>query len=203
MFTCVRGFIERLQQKEGSFVLPSQQCSSESGNETWWLLGTDGCAVSPALCSFGHTELCWYLGWESTNLVWASVNYFVVGKSLQSEHCNKLLSLASYLCSFLRCRQEGRSQKEHRMFVKYRQRWGYSSLRGNKRLSLSLSAHVKGPFHTFWKPLLVSGRCYKVFLELSLLQVEQPKLSQPVFTGEVLQASHHLYDPLISPVLYI
>ncbi|XP_075596540.1 protein shortage in chiasmata 1 ortholog [Balearica regulorum gibbericeps] len=37
--------------------------------------------------------------------------------------------------------------------------------------------------------------CYKVSPEPSLLQAEQPQLSQPVFTGEVLQPSDHLHVP--------
>jgi len=34
-----------------------------------------------------------------------------------------------------------------------------------------------------------------VSLELSLLQAEQPQLSQPVLTGEVLQPSDHFCGP--------
>ncbi|KAK4813670.1 hypothetical protein QYF61_017637, partial [Mycteria americana] len=42
---------------------------------------------------------------------------------------------------------------------------------------------------------LVLEGCYKVSPEPSLLQAEQPQLSQPVFIGEVLQPSHHLRGP--------
>ncbi|KAK4831476.1 hypothetical protein QYF61_017724 [Mycteria americana] len=41
-------------------------------------------------------------------------------------------------------------------------------------------------------PLQVLEGCYKVSLEPSLLQAEQPQLSQPIFIGEVLQPSDHL-----------
>ncbi|KAK4827202.1 hypothetical protein QYF61_015230 [Mycteria americana] len=37
--------------------------------------------------------------------------------------------------------------------------------------------------------------CYKISPELSLLQAEQPQLSQPVFIGEVFQPSDHLRGP--------
>ena len=36
---------------------------------------------------------------------------------------------------------------------------------------------------------------YKVSSELSLLQAEEPQISQPVLTGEVLQTSDHLCGP--------
>ncbi|KAK4826170.1 hypothetical protein QYF61_006032 [Mycteria americana] len=49
-----------------------------------------------------------------------------------------------------------------------------------------------------WKqPTKVLEGCYKVSPEPSLLQAEQPQLSQPVFTGEVLQPSDHLCGPLL------
>ncbi|PKU42261.1 rna-directed dna polymerase from mobile element jockey-like [Limosa lapponica baueri] len=41
---------------------------------------------------------------------------------------------------------------------------------------------------------------YKVYLEPSLLQTEQPQLSQLVFTGEVLQPSDHLRGPPLDPL---
>ncbi|XP_074006257.1 COX assembly mitochondrial protein homolog isoform X1 [Numenius arquata] len=37
--------------------------------------------------------------------------------------------------------------------------------------------------------------CYEVSLEPSLLQAEEPQLSQSVFTGEVLHPSDHLRGP--------
>ncbi|KAK4825708.1 hypothetical protein QYF61_002067 [Mycteria americana] len=43
--------------------------------------------------------------------------------------------------------------------------------------------------------LQVLEGCYKVSPEPSLLQAEQPQLSHPVFTGEVLQPSDHLRGP--------
>ncbi|PKU45778.1 vps10 domain-containing receptor 2 [Limosa lapponica baueri] len=45
---------------------------------------------------------------------------------------------------------------------------------------------------------VLEGR-YKVSLETSLLQAEQPQLSQPVFTEEVLQSSDHLCGPPLDP----
>ncbi|KAK4808881.1 hypothetical protein QYF61_007996 [Mycteria americana] len=42
---------------------------------------------------------------------------------------------------------------------------------------------------------VVQEGCYKVSPEPSLLQAEQPQLSQPVFIGEVLQPSDHLHGP--------
>ncbi|KAK4823457.1 hypothetical protein QYF61_002293 [Mycteria americana] len=44
-------------------------------------------------------------------------------------------------------------------------------------------------------PLQVLEGCCKVSLKPSLLQAEQPQLSQPVFIGEVLQPSDHLRGP--------
>ncbi|KAK4808149.1 hypothetical protein QYF61_000129 [Mycteria americana] len=44
-------------------------------------------------------------------------------------------------------------------------------------------------------PLQVLEGCYKVSPEPSLLQAEQPQLSQPVFIGEVFQPSDHLGGP--------
>ncbi|KAK4812888.1 LOW QUALITY PROTEIN: hypothetical protein QYF61_024244 [Mycteria americana] len=61
-------------------------------------------------------------------------------------------------------------------------------------LALSLHALVKSPSPAFL-PLQVLEGCYKVSLEPSLLQAEQPQLSQPVFIGEVLQPSDHLHGP--------
>ncbi|KAK4818782.1 hypothetical protein QYF61_019128, partial [Mycteria americana] len=51
------------------------------------------------------------------------------------------------------------------------------------------SAEVQG------SPLQVLEGCYKVSSEPSLLQAEQPQLSQPVFIGEVLQPSDHFCGP--------
>ncbi|KAK4833105.1 LOW QUALITY PROTEIN: hypothetical protein QYF61_027771 [Mycteria americana] len=42
--------------------------------------------------------------------------------------------------------------------------------------------------------------CYKVSLEPSLLQAEQPQLSQPVPRGEVLQPSDHFLGPPLDPL---
>ncbi|KAK4810670.1 hypothetical protein QYF61_007470 [Mycteria americana] len=42
--------------------------------------------------------------------------------------------------------------------------------------------------------------CYKVSPEPSLLQAEQPQLSQPVFVGEVLQPSDHFCGPPLDPL---
>ncbi|KAK4826701.1 hypothetical protein QYF61_010916 [Mycteria americana] len=50
-----------------------------------------------------------------------------------------------------------------------------------------------GPCKKSLSSFLVLEGCYKVFLEPSLLQAEQPQLSQPVFIGEVLQPSDHLH----------
>ncbi|KAK4816292.1 LOW QUALITY PROTEIN: hypothetical protein QYF61_014590 [Mycteria americana] len=44
-------------------------------------------------------------------------------------------------------------------------------------------------------PLYVLEGCYKVSPQPSLLQAEQPQLSQPVLTGEVLQPSDHFRGP--------
>ncbi|KAK4827563.1 hypothetical protein QYF61_019187 [Mycteria americana] len=55
-----------------------------------------------------------------------------------------------------------------------------------KPLPLVLSPHALAPF-TCWKAARRSPR--------SLLQAEQPQLSQPVFVGEVLQPSGHLHGP--------
>ncbi|KAK4828770.1 hypothetical protein QYF61_000795 [Mycteria americana] len=52
----------------------------------------------------------------------------------------------------------------------------------------SLSSFLVGP-------LQVLEGCYKVSPEPSLLQAEQPQLSQPFFTGEVIQPSDHLCGP--------
>ncbi|KAK4813629.1 hypothetical protein QYF61_014389, partial [Mycteria americana] len=61
------------------------------------------------------------------------------------------------------------------------QGWGIYHLSGQP---------VPVPHH----PHLLAG-CYKVSLEPSLLQAEQPQLSQPVLVGEVLQPSDHFCDP--------
>ena len=45
------------------------------------------------------------------------------------------------------------------------------------------------------RPLHVLEGCYKVSLETSLLQVEEPQLSQPVLIVEVLQLSDHPCGP--------
>ena len=42
--------------------------------------------------------------------------------------------------------------------------------------------------------------CYKVSPEPSLLQAEQPQLSQPVFLGEVFQPPDHLCGPPLDPL---
>lgn len=39
--------------------------------------------------------------------------------------------------------------------------------------------------------------CSKVVLKPPLLQAKQPQFSQPVFTRELLQPSHHLCDPTL------
>ena len=44
-------------------------------------------------------------------------------------------------------------------------------------------------------PLQVLEGCSIVSLELSLLEAEQPQLSQPFLTGEVLQPSDHFGGP--------
>ena len=54
----------------------------------------------------------------------------------------------------------------------------------------SLSSFLVGPFQ------LLEG-CYKVSLQPSLLQTEQPQLSQPFLTGEMLQSPHHPCSPLL------
>ena len=46
-------------------------------------------------------------------------------------------------------------------------------------------------------PLQVLQGCYKVFLQPSLLQAEQPQLSQHVFVGEVLHISDHFCGLLL------
>ncbi|PKU42362.1 replication factor c subunit hypothetical protein [Limosa lapponica baueri] len=48
-------------------------------------------------------------------------------------------------------------------------------------------------------PLRVLEGCYKVSLESSLLQAEQPQLSQPVLIGEVLYPSDHCDGPPLDP----
>ncbi|XP_074433859.1 TBC1 domain family member 31 isoform X2 [Larus michahellis] len=48
-------------------------------------------------------------------------------------------------------------------------------------------------------PQILEG-CYKFSLEPSLLQAEQPQLSQPVLTAEVLQPSDHLCGPPLDPL---
>ncbi|KAK4810174.1 hypothetical protein QYF61_010486 [Mycteria americana] len=53
----------------------------------------------------------------------------------------------------------------------------------------------KGCRSSWLPPAVVLEVCYKVFLEPSLLQAEQPQLSQPVFIGKVLQPSDHLHGP--------
>jgi len=42
--------------------------------------------------------------------------------------------------------------------------------------------------------------CYKVSLEPSLLQVEQPQRSQPFLIGEVFQHSDHFLGPPLDPL---
>ena len=50
----------------------------------------------------------------------------------------------------------------------------------------------KVPLQVSCRPLQVLEGYYKVFLEPSLLQTEQPQLSQPVFIGEVFQPLNRL-----------
>ncbi|KAK4819180.1 hypothetical protein QYF61_025995 [Mycteria americana] len=49
-------------------------------------------------------------------------------------------------------------------------------------------------------PLEVLKSCNKVSLEPSLLQAEQPQLSQPFLTAEVFQPSDHLHVPPLDPL---
>ncbi|KAK4812466.1 LOW QUALITY PROTEIN: hypothetical protein QYF61_026459 [Mycteria americana] len=48
--------------------------------------------------------------------------------------------------------------------------------------------------------LKILAGCYKVSPQPSLLQAEQPQLSQPVLVGEVLQPSHHFRGPPLDPL---
>jgi len=52
-------------------------------------------------------------------------------------------------------------------------------------------------------PVAPSGTGTKVTPEPSLLQAEQPQLSQPFLTGEVLQPSDHLRGPPLDPLQHI
>ncbi|KAK4828307.1 LOW QUALITY PROTEIN: hypothetical protein QYF61_025319 [Mycteria americana] len=61
-------------------------------------------------------------------------------------------------------------------------------------LVLSLHALVKSPSPAFLPPA-GTGRLLEGLPEPSLLQAEQPQLSQPVFIGEVLQHPYHLCGP--------
>ena len=49
-------------------------------------------------------------------------------------------------------------------------------------------------------PLQVLSGCIKMSPEPSLLQAEQPQLSQPFLTGEVLQPSDHFCGPPLDPL---
>ncbi|PKU38867.1 phospholipase a1 member hypothetical protein [Limosa lapponica baueri] len=65
---------------------------------------------------------------------------------------------------------------------------------GIKNSSFNSSLETKIIIHGF-SPLQVLKGCYKVSTEPSLLQAEQPQLSQPVLIGEVLQPSDHFCGP--------
>ena len=60
---------------------------------------------------------------------------------------------------------------------------------------MSLSSFPGGPFR-YWKAALRSP-------EPSLLQAEQPQLSQPFLTAEVLQPSDHLCGPPLDPLQHV
>ncbi|KAK4829890.1 hypothetical protein QYF61_007282 [Mycteria americana] len=57
------------------------------------------------------------------------------------------------------------------------------------------STPVQAMSSQFLQENAVLEGCYKVSPEPSLLQAEQPQLSQPVFIGELLQPSDHLHGP--------
>ena len=67
-------------------------------------------------------------------------------------------------------------------------------------LVLSLHALIKSlprfPVHPLW---ILEGR-YKIPPDPSLLQAEEPQLSQPAFVGEVLQPCDHLCSPPLDPL---
>jgi len=66
-------------------------------------------------------------------------------------------------------------------------------------LLLSLQALVKGHCPTVLQaPLWVLEGCNKVSVEPSLLQAEQPQLSQPFLIGGVLQPSDHFCGLLLT-----
>jgi len=54
------------------------------------------------------------------------------------------------------------------------------------------------PTHLSCRPFLEG--CSEVFLESSLLHADQPHLLQPLFVGEVLQPSDHLFRPPLDPL---
>jgi len=66
-------------------------------------------------------------------------------------------------------------------------------------LVLSLQAFVV-PLQLSCRPLRVLEGCNKVSPEPSLLQAEQPQLSQPFLIAEVFQASNHLCGPPLAPL---
>ena len=66
-------------------------------------------------------------------------------------------------------------------------------------LVLSLHALFKSPSPAFF---WVLEGCPKVSLEPSLLQAEQPQISQPVFIREVLQPSDHLRGPVLDSLQF-
>ena len=53
----------------------------------------------------------------------------------------------------------------------------------------------KVPLCLSCRPPLGTGRLLEGVLRASLLQAEQPQLSQPVFTGDMLQPSDHPRGP--------
>ncbi|KAK4831174.1 LOW QUALITY PROTEIN: hypothetical protein QYF61_015644 [Mycteria americana] len=88
------------------------------------------------------------------------------------------------------------------------QGWGIHYLSGQP-LSASPPSFLNLPSLSLKPLLLVLSQqallkilegCYKVSLEPSLLQAEQPQLSQPVLVGEVLQPSDHFHGPPLDPL---
>ncbi|KAK4815434.1 hypothetical protein QYF61_002649, partial [Mycteria americana] len=68
-------------------------------------------------------------------------------------------------------------------------------------LVLSLEALVKSLSPVFLiSPLYVLKGCSKISPEPSLLQAEQPQLSQPFFIGQVFQPSDHFHGPPLDPL---
>ncbi|KAK4807440.1 hypothetical protein QYF61_001991 [Mycteria americana] len=60
-----------------------------------------------------------------------------------------------------------------------------------------ITTFVEAFFFSFEFP---SQGCYKVYPQPSLLQAEQPQLSQPVLIGEVLQPPDHFCGPPLDPL---